>query len=53
VLNIFFIDEGYERVDAEPCLYYKRTTIGVVVFAVWVDDILGNPEDEVEAGEEV
>jgi hypothetical protein len=31
---------GYTRSDSDPCLYYKWTTVGLIIWLSWVDDCL-------------
>ena len=33
-----FYSMGYERSKADPCLYYKWTTLGLVLWVSWIDD---------------
>ena len=35
-----FKDMGYERSNADPCLYYKRDDNGLIIWISWVDDCL-------------
>jgi hypothetical protein len=50
-----FLDMGYKRSKADPCLYYKWTELGLVAWVSWVDDflIVGAKEAVMMAKEEM
>jgi hypothetical protein len=41
-----FTSMGFQRSKADPCLYYKNTTNGLVLWISWVDDciLMGHPD---------
>lgn len=39
-LNTVLADTGMERCDADPCVYYSFTDNGMIILAVYVDDML-------------
>ena len=43
-LDSFLIKFGLQPSDADPCLYYRQDSEGIIIFALWVDDglIAGN-----------
>ena len=47
-LNETLINDGFERSKADPCVYIKRTKRGLVIVAVYVDDLLILAKDKKE-----
>ena len=40
---------GFKRSDSDPCLYFKNTDNGLVIWISWVDDcLLVGHQDEVK-----
>ena len=35
-----FSDMKFERSDADPCLYYRRSRYGLIAWVSWIDDCL-------------
>jgi hypothetical protein len=54
LLCIVFSEMGYARSAADPCMYYKKTALGLVIFLSWVDDMLicGRKEAVLQAKKE-
>jgi hypothetical protein len=46
-LKSFLLAQGYTQLKADPCVYYRVSPSGLVLLAVWVDDVLAVvPNDE-------
>ena len=39
-IHKFFMESGFIRSDADPCLYHKTDESGYVLVVLWVDDII-------------
>ena len=50
-----FEDMGYKRSKADPCLYFKWTVMGLMLWMSWVDDLLsvGKKETVLQEKEEM
>ena len=40
ILQGYLLDEGFEQLLADPCVYYRQSDNMNVVIIVWVDDII-------------
>lgn len=47
-LNSMFIENGYNRSEYEPCMYFKIAGESVIIIAVWVDDCIIFSNDDYE-----